>query len=139
MGFDVVFTDAPARAGTLDFVNIDADFASQTARARSCGNRFAMLGSRDLAQLHRHGECRRPRLRLVGRQRLFLGFSLRANCSLKSEARAVLARNMFHGTACRASRFGLRWRPTLQRENHLPNFDLLAFFDLHVLHNAAHR
>src|SRR6202167_4967506 len=103
VSFDIVFTDASARTRALDFINVDANFASQAARARSCGNRVTMLSSGNLAQLHWHGERRGPRLRLVGRQRLFFRFALGTNRGLESQTRSVLAGGVVHGPALRTN------------------------------------
>src|SRR6267154_5590152 len=106
--FDVVFADASAGARTLDFVNVDTDFASQATGVRRGGNWSAVLGSGHLAQLHGHGKCRGTRTRLIGRQSLFFGLSFGTNCRLESEPRSMLSGDMLDGTARRTSGFGLR-------------------------------
>ena len=53
-------------------------------------------------------------LRLIRRQRLFFGFALGANRSLKSQPRAVLPGDVLHRPARRTNRLGLRGRRALQ-------------------------
>src|SRR5712671_5547064 len=102
--FDIVFADASAGTGALDFVDVNTDFAGQTARVRRGGNRSAVLGSSHFAQLYWHGECRGTGARLVGRQSLFFGFTLGTNCRLESEASTVLSGDVLDGAA-----LGTRW------------------------------
>src|SRR5579872_6157002 len=114
MSFDVIFTDASTGTAALDFVDIDPDLAGQAAGMRSRGNRLAMLGSCNLAQLRRHGKRRGARLRLIRRQRLFFRLPLGADCSLKCKPCSVLPGNMFDRAASRAAYLRLRWHRTLQ-------------------------
>ena len=106
MSFYVVFADASARACALYFIDVYADFASQAAGVRRGWNWLAMLGSSHLAQLHRHGKRFRARLRLIGRQRLFFGFTFSANGSLECKPRTMLSGDVFDRTARRAGWFG---------------------------------
>ena len=95
------------------------------------------LGAGDLAQLHGHGEHGRGLLRLVGRQGLFFGLALGANRGLKREARSVLSGNVFDRSVACPTGFGLCWCSAFEREDDLPNFDLLAFFDFDFFDDAA--
>src|ERR1700678_138049 len=106
MSLYVVFADASAGAGALYFIDVYADFASQAEGVRRGWDWLAMLRSCHLAQLHRHGKRFRARLWLIGRQRLFFGFTFSANGSLECEARAMLSRDVFDRAARRASWFG---------------------------------
>ena len=136
---DVVFADASAGAGAFDFVDVDADFARQTPHVRRGGNGLTMFGAGNFAQLRRHGEHGRGLLRLVGRQRLFFGFAFGANRGLKCEARAVLSGNVFDRERCGSTGFGWCWCSAFEREDHLSDFDLLAFFYFNVFDDAADR
>ncbi len=97
------------------------------------------LGARNFAQLHGHAEYRRGRLRLIGRQRLFFGLALGANRGLKCEARSVLSGDVFDRERCARAGFGLCGCSAFEREDHLANFDLLAFFDFDFFDHAADR
>jgi hypothetical protein len=104
----IVFANAAAGTGAFDFVDIDTDFASQAAGGRSRGNRFAVFGSGNLAQLHRHGKRGWTRHGLIRRQRLFLGLALGANRGLKGKARASLTGDMLDRPSRRTNRRGRR-------------------------------
>ena len=137
---NVIFADAAARPPALYFVDINANLAGKSPHMRSCGNRLAMLRASDLTQLHGHGErCRARLLRLVGRQSLLFRLAFCANRRLKRQTRPVLSGNMLHRCVARASGFSGRSWPALEREDHLPNFDLLAFFYFHFFHDATDR
>src|ERR1700719_453978 len=139
MGFDIVFTDSSAGASAFYGVNVDADLPRQAAGVRSAGNRLAMLCSGNLAELHRHGKRGRTRLRLIGRERLLLGFSLSANGGLKGEPRTMLSRNMLNRAVLRPRSFSGSRGGALQGENYLANFYLLALFNFYFVDDAADR
>ena len=134
VGFNVVVADESARTGALDFINVDAELAGKTPHMRRGRNGLAVFGAGNFAQLRRHAEPRSRLLRLVGREGLFFGFSFGANRSLKRQARSMLSGNVFHRSVSRAGR--LRWRrcSAFQREDHLSDFDLLAFFHFDIFH-----
>ena len=139
MCFDVILADTPAGPSTFDGVDIHADFAGEPAGVGSGGNGFPMLGSGNLAQLRGHGKRGWARLRLIGRQSLFFGFSLGANGGLEGEARAGLSGDVLYGLAGRLCGFGLRRASALQGEDHLADFDLLAFLYLYFVDDSADR
>jgi len=78
-------------------------------------------------------------VRLIRRERLFFGLALGANGGLKRETRSVLSGNVFDRSVADALGFGLRRSSAFEREDHLPDFDLLAFFYFDLFDNAAHR
>ncbi len=99
-----------------------------------------MFRARHLAQLCGHAErCGTRLLRLVGRQSLLFRLAFGANRCLKRQTRAVLSGNMLDRSVPRTTGFRGRSLPTLEREDHLPNLDLLALFYLHFFHYAADR
>ena len=49
----------------------------------------------------------------------------------------MLSGDVFDWSIARAGGFGWRCSATFEREDHLPNFDLLAFLDLNFFHHAA--
>ena len=104
---------------------------------RRCRNGLTILCAGDLAQLHGHGEHGRGLLRLVGRQGLFFGFALGTNRGLKGETGSTPSRNVLDRSVANPTGFGLCWCSAFEREDDLSNFDLLAFFDFDVFHDAA--
>ena len=98
MRLDVVLADACARAGSLDRVNVHAQFAGQAPHVGRGGNRLAMFDARHLAQLRRHAERFLEDRWQIGRQRLFFGFSFGSHGRLEGEARRLLPGTMFDGS-----------------------------------------
>src|ERR1700692_1371314 len=137
--FYVIFADASARTCAFDIVDVASDFASQATSVGSGGNWSAVLRSSYLPQLWRHRERRGARARLIRRQSLFLGLAFSANGRLKRKTRSMLAGDVLHWLPLRTSGLGLRRRSALQSKDYLTDFDLLALFHLHFIHNATHR
>ena len=95
-----------------------------------------MLRACDFAQLRGHAELGRDLLRLIGRQRLFFCLALSPDRRLESETGPVLSGNVLDRRIPRTGRS--RGSPgAFQREDHLPDFDLLALFDFDVLHHSG--
>ncbi len=91
-----------------------------------------MLGSRNLAQLLRHGKgLGRRRLRLIGQEYLGVSFSLGLNGRLNRQASLVLFGNVLDRNMLRL--FRLCRCAALQGEDHLADFYFLAFLDLESL------
>ena len=65
--------------------------------------------------------------RLIGGQRLFFGFAFGLHRSLESETGCLLSGDVLDGCGCVDGR-SERGSATLKREDHLADFDLLAFF-----------
>ena len=135
---DVMFADAASRAPAFYLVDVDSEFSRQTPHVRRRGCGCAMFRACHLAQLLRHGKRLGTRSRRLIRQD-YLGLGLTLGCyrGLQRQASFVLFGNVFHWTVFQF----FRWRggATLQGENHLANFDLLAFFDPDLFHRAGHR
>ena len=102
-------------------------------------NRFPVLGTGHLAQLHWHRERGRCSLRLIWRQRLLLRLTFRLNCSLKRQARRLLAGNMLDRRSLWAPWLGARLSAPRQRKNDLSDLNFLSFLDLHLFYRAANR
>jgi hypothetical protein len=98
-------------------------------------HRLSVLDSRHLSQLRRHVESRALRQRLIRWQRLFFGFTLGADGSLKSQARAMLSGGVFHRSV--SGWFRLCRGPAFKGEDHLAYFNFLAFLDANFLHHAV--
>ena len=129
MRLDVIFVDASARTAAFHFMNVHADFSRQATDVRRGGSRCTMFGSRNLAQLLRHGEnFGRMRLRLVREKYLRFSFSLGLYGRLQRQAGFVLFGNVFDRSVFRL--FRLRRRPAFQGEDHLADFDLVPSLTL---------
>ena len=76
---------------------------------------------------------------LIGRKGLFFGLSLGANRCLKRQACSVLSGDMFDRSVAGARSLCLSRGSAFQSEDHLSNFDLLAFFYLDLFDNPADR
>ena len=96
-----------------------------------------MFGPGNFSELRGHGEPGCGRLRLIGRQRLFFRLALGANRRLKCQTRSVLSGNMFDRSVACARRFSLSRCSAFQGEDHLSNFNFLAFFYFDVFDYAA--
>ena len=138
VSLDVVFVDTSAGPRTFHLIDVEAQFACQAAYVGRGWDGRAVFGPGNLSQLHRHGESRRLLSRLIGRQRLLFRFSLRPNCRLECKPGSVLSGNVFHGCGCGRS-FGCRRASTLEGEDHLSDFNLLAFFNFYFLDHASDR
>ena len=105
----------------------------------SSRNGLAVLGPSNFSQLRRHFEGSDRRLGLVRGKRLFFRLALGSNRGLECEARSVLTRYVLHGSVFVGGGLGRRCGSAFEREDHLSNFDLLAFLNLYFFHHAAHR
>ncbi len=105
---------------------------------RCGGRRRAIFRARNLAQLLRHGKSfGRKSRRLIRQKYLCFGFSFGLYRRLKRQASLMLLGNVLDRSMPRLFRLG--GRAPFQGENHLANFDFLAFFDPNLLDRAAYR
>ena len=139
MQFDIVFADASGGTRTFHIVNVHADFAGKTSNMRRRRNGFAMLGACNFAELSRHGECWfRLSRRSIRRERLFLGLPFCLHRQLEPDASGLLSGDVLDGCSLSFWRCSRRRSATLESEDDLADFDLLAFLYFDLAHNTGH-
>ena len=129
----------PPGAAAFHFVNVNADFARQAPHVRRGRNRLAMFGAGNFAQLHGHAEYRATAVAADPEAAPVLPFCLRR--AWRPETRGALraVRKRVRPVRCVTRGFGLRGGSAFQREDHLSDFDLLAFFYFDFFDDAADR
>src|SRR5277367_4128148 len=135
MGFDICFTNAPARTRSLYVVNINADLPCQSSNVRRSGHGCSVLGTRHLVELSWHGEAGRQWLWLVGWKRLFFRFPFGLDGGLKCEACSVLPGNVLNGDMF--GPLGRNGSSTFEREDDLADLDFLALLDTNFFNHSA--